>query len=1600
MADTNQLPTVDELASKAQLPTVDELASRAGPSPDRLRGSEAASHGLFSGEYSDYFFSQGPASRVLRAFGQGAQEGWGAAQTALPEDSQKELQKNGLAKHYGDAKDSVLKSANEAWMRSAASNLYNNAQLFPGITPKTIVGLGLGAIQAVGGATAQTGAELEGAAGTLNKVGVNTPYGRLGLGTPVGEAGEYLKGVGSGEYLPETGLMPHPHIDQARSVGAIGESENKFFGTVDLSANDRAMRAEALGNSIQSPETPGNIHSAARAYAPVEFSKYDVLQGRQEIYRSAVNRLEEEQKGTPEYQEAQKKIDDILESVNHDESELSDTRADELSAAREKLITDTPALAEYRGLLKDTNKEITDLSPAIQDAYRLADNNGERIEPGIKTEPKTSEGTVRFYHGGDNPTTGGVRWVTPDPEYAKNFRAYDTPKNVHYVDIPKGDPTEIAARLWDDIDEAAGTNSVGRYSHIEVPEHWAKELKLYEQKTSQETAKIPQKSAAELSQGQIAKDVEQKLIAAGRPADEAKTVGILWQQRYENRVLTSPHLGTAEDLYRREGPDIVSGGKTANRGALKIDVPRNIIKLFDKADSSTFFHETGHQWLEELMKDSNHEQAGEGLKADAKTVRDYLGNQGETLTKPQHEKFARSFERYLREGNAPSKELSVIFARFKEWLTAIYKTLRQLPGTKMSDEVRDVFDRLIVLERTRTVIAPEELNQRGPSRSYQIEQFRRDVEERARTREINNFVTEMRARAAAKDSEGTLGGSASKRFIGAADITEKKPTPYESQGGEAEVVSNAPESKGKPSTDPNAEVKVKSGPLVDPAGNVRVENLTSDTDLQDSIRQSYEANKEELDKVRGKVSSQAVIDLSQAGGIKTDEINMQALQASADAGGVPLSAYIDILRKAFVESAKNIKAVAAGQDVIAFAEATTRHMAITRHLMGITAEWGRAGHSFRSIAEEAKAANELTELLQATMGKSEAALKQSMALIRKLDTTEKISGFVRDSEKSSIGEGILEAFKNWLISGPITHLTYAVGNELFAISRLFEAAARVGLSTLRGVGEGSSEFGEVVERAYGILSGHKDAFKIGPLTEDGEWGSFFKSFVEGQTALLPGEERATTAFTQHREIPDYKYLPLGSIVRIPSERMVAPLHSLARSVAFMEERNGLIYKKAVSEGLEGSALQRRIAELKTNVPIDITVKARAQASESALMGKAGEFTRKAVALFNQEIDLPGLGKTRPGGFIAPFITVSSNINRLALLERTPLGVFSSRMRNDWLGRNGRFAQETALSKLIVGTALGTTVGAMYLEGNINPTGPEDFKHAAVEQMVNGQPHAIRIGDMSYDINRLGILGSDIAIAADFAAFMKHGVYDAYKAGDPHMTADAATEWFHGLVEHITQEGFLSGVTDVVKAVEDSGRYGESWTKNFLSTALVPYSIGMTQIAQRIDPYKRDTKGTSTLDTIRRAVIARIPFESESLEAKVDIFGSPVPNREYWGVYATQISNDPVWKALKDVGYFPAPVKRTILGIDLTPEQYHEYAVKAGVTSKMLLNNIVNMPGFETLSPTVKHDLVKEAVTSGRQAGASAVLAEYANSPDSIIQKAIDMKIKLAQGTPE
>jgi hypothetical protein len=128
---------------------------------------------------------------------------------------------------------------------------------------------------------------------------------------------------------------------------------------------------------------------------------------------------------------------------------------------------------------------------------------------------------------------------------------------------------------------------------------------------------------------------------------------------------------------------------------------KKIIELFDQADFSTFVHESGHVFLEDLRMLATMEDAPEQVVSDWEEVKKWTGYQegaDADTNRNAHEKFAQGFEAYVRDGSAPTQALQRAFRQFAQWLARIYQKVSMLGG-KPPKAIRDVMDRMLATEQ-------------------------------------------------------------------------------------------------------------------------------------------------------------------------------------------------------------------------------------------------------------------------------------------------------------------------------------------------------------------------------------------------------------------------------------------------------------------------------------------------------------------------------------------------------------------------------------------------------------------------------------------------------------------------------------------------------------------------------------------------------------------------------------------------------------------------------------------------------------------------------------------------------------------------------------
>lgn len=266
--------------------------------------------------------------------------------------------------------------------------------------------------------------------------------------------------------------------------------------------------------------------------------------------------------------------------------------------------------------------------------------------------------------------------------------------------------------------------------------------------------------------------IQEGVAAIRVKKDELSGKAEQWRNFYQ-----SPKMVEQVRTERQQDQAMAHGRRL--RGSIFFRPNAAVIRLFNsRQDRSTVVHELFHYFYHDL------ETAAKKGEVDSAALRDYLilneaAAGGLTATDEKvraaaEEKVAAMWEKYLMEGVAPAPRLTGAFARFRTWLTNIYRDVAAMGGVDLTDDVRGVFNRLIAAEEEmaaarefyddkRVFAIPEAAseNQRGEF-AAKAERARLTAEER-QVREL------QRANIAAK------GGRRAFRARAEAEVRQQRP---------------------------------------------------------------------------------------------------------------------------------------------------------------------------------------------------------------------------------------------------------------------------------------------------------------------------------------------------------------------------------------------------------------------------------------------------------------------------------------------------------------------------------------------------------------------------------------------------------------------------------------------------------------------------------------------------------------------------------------------------------------------------------------------------------------------------------------------------------
>ena len=178
---------------------------------------------------------------------------------------------------------------------------------------------------------------------------------------------------------------------------------------------------------------------------------------------------------------------------------------------------------------------------------------------------------------------------------------------------------------------------------------------------------------------------------------------------------------TPKQIFDRENLTIQTLEKVPEgvKGFTQSDKEKRIKGFFDpankmialikgNADLSTFLHETSHfflnqlgvdyAYLKSLDKDKLTTKQASYLEMCETVLKELEVDSFSKLTVKEHEQFAKAFEKYLSEGKAPSSKLRKAFYKFQQWFLSIYKNIKSFESIQVSENLKNVFDRLLATE--------------------------------------------------------------------------------------------------------------------------------------------------------------------------------------------------------------------------------------------------------------------------------------------------------------------------------------------------------------------------------------------------------------------------------------------------------------------------------------------------------------------------------------------------------------------------------------------------------------------------------------------------------------------------------------------------------------------------------------------------------------------------------------------------------------------------------------------------------------------------------------------------------------------------------------
>lgn len=743
-----------------------------------------------------------------------------------------------------------------------------------------------------------------------------------------------------------------------------------------------------------------------------------------------------------------------------------------------------------------------------------------------------------------------------------------------------------------------------------------------------------------------------------------------------------------------------------------------------------------------------------------------------------------------------------------------------------------------------------------------------------------------------------------------------------------------------------------------------------------------------------------------------------------------------------LDLARAVRADPSPMNQVAFRKMLAVHHAIQTEVIGARTEVARSLASMRMpVGDTLLSGARLEDLVQeaTTHTGHTQALAERLVMSEATGRIDVADAMVYGAPSTKTADAVAQLWYFSLLSGPHTHARNFLSN--ISVLPLTVLERKVGSLLSRTVGSGEMVDGEAAALAFGQIQGIRDAFRISAagrrmLREFGEtamsistpakraqmeqqrqamaegaeeFGGFWRSLATGESGFGIGkvDQPRLGAFSAEKLEIDPQS-PLAAVANVVDAVTMLPSRALAagdeifKTANYRGELNAQAARQATKEVQSGAitkdAYLDRVTELVNNPSESMRLLAQRSAQTNTFTN-APENTRvwQAMQSFGR---IPGVGK-----LVLPFTRTPYNLATFAF-RRTPLGFFARSWRDD-VFRRGSAHRDMALTQMATGTALLGMFYDMALSGDITGDGPADHRQRQQLRRQGVQPRSVRFkvgpGDDDYryfSFRGLDPIGAHLGLAANLAEIISSTDADL---DDPDSdVSQLVTATVLASMAQVTSANYMQGVADLVEALGDPTRYGESYIERLVGS-VVP--TGVAQVARTSDPMIRE------VESMGDAIRARTPGLSADLPARRDAWGRALSRRSSLGpqydalspMYARDFAPQPIDKELDKIGVFIATPSTRVtfdragsINLDNFPGAYSRWLKMAGQEIQLdfgaggkktmldTLNTMVSGTSTrigrayadERMNDPAREDLIRSIITKYREVAKPQLLEKF------------------------